>query len=132
MNGFSETDIYGYSMSGDDGQMIYEDPLAIRRTLILETSGRIDQIVSECKRASEGIAELIKIPQHNDQQAAMVADLYCRVADHEKTLIKASYMAFGADPVDSQTGDGITETKALRLLLDFVRWCQEKKQPAVI
>ena len=105
------------------------DPLGLRRGLIMATHGRCwewSQTARDIER------DLTAIPDTDTGEVADAkrAELSLRLADVEGKLAQAAYDVFPIVPVDLNTGQGTTETAAMLLLQNYLRWVEEKKASA--
>lgn len=120
---FTKTDIYGFELPGVEGRR-YLDPLAVRRDLLVGTSGRCWEWARDAKQLEADLAAVGDAP--GDGPAAQRAEWSARLADLEGRLAPAAMRAFSLEPVDPETGFGFTELTALELLYDFLGWIEGK------
>lgn len=123
---FGKREIYQVDFDGQE-QPVFYDPMAVRRHLLTQTSGRCWQLFSDA-RAME--LTLLETTGDSEQDTAIRAELSMRLAHLEGELADAGYHAFGLDPIDSQTKEGITETQVLQIVKEFLGWIEEKKGSA--
>lgn len=105
------------------------DPLGLRRGLIMATHGRCWEWSRDARNIERDLAAIA------DDAAGEVADarraeLSLRLADAEGKLAQAAYDVFPITPIDINTGQGTTETAAMLLLQNYLRWVEEKKASA--
>ena len=127
---FENREIYRVLLEGEE-KPIYLDPMSIRRTLMTQSSGRCWEWI----RSARAILQTLKeIPDDDFSEKAIAtrAELSMRQSVLEGDLADAAYHAFGFEPIDAETGEGITETQILRLLTEYVGWVESKKESAGI
>lgn len=92
-----------------DGQAeAFADPLAARRSFVVETQGRFNDLLT----AYYGDDELASC------EAAVV-------------LVPVVRQVFSMNPFDRDTGKGATEDDVDRVLTEFLDWCDEQKKSTV-
>lgn len=120
---FGKTDIYSYA-TDELPEGVFVDPLKLRRKLLSATSGRCWEWA---KRVKEYESQLAKIKdQAGETPEAQRAEWSKDMAELEGRLAEAAMTAFGLNPVDPETGLGVTEMTALELLNDFLGWLEKK------
>lgn len=120
---FDPTDIYPVHLPGVEGAR-YLDPLAVRRDLLVATSGRCWEWARQARQLADDLAALGDAA--TDEAAAQRAEWSARQAELEGPLAGAAVRAFGLAPLDPETGFGFTETTALGLLYDYLGWLEGK------
>lgn len=96
-------DIFAYELPNGDRQ--FADPLRIRRRLVLETNGKIHDLIKH--QGSEELGTRLKA---------------------DETLAKATAASFELPMLDEKTGEGLTEEFFLDLLDKFQDWLDEQKK----
>jgi len=125
---FEQTEIYQYVVPGT-GDAVYVDPLAVRRELMLATEGRA---VEWAKRLQEIDALLqAESAPADDEGKALIAAAVVEQVKLQFHLKEAAFAAFLITPIDAESGMGCTEATAIQMVLDFLGWCEEKKEAAV-
>lgn len=119
---FSKTDIYRFTPPGQEGD-VFADPLALRRALLVGTSGRCWEWAQKAKKLEEAVAAEAG---QDEPSLARRAEYSDQLAEVEGWLVGAAMQAFGLTPVDPATGHGCTELGALQLLYDFLGWLEGK------
>lgn len=112
--------IFGYEYAGE---VRWADPGRVHRLLLQYTAGKLNELCAQANKLSgskENPAETPAQPgtaEYVQGQAAV------------GLLAEAAFAAFGLQPVDPMTGMGATEEEAMAVLVQFMRWEQEKKTP---
>ena len=122
---FANREIYAVTLEGLT-EKIHFDPMAIRRTLLIQSSGRCWQWVQDANAIVKQLDEIL--PEDESEQAkALRAELSMRLSIIEGDLADAGYHAFNFEPVDLTTGQGVTETQMLKILAEYIGWVELKK-----
>lgn len=119
---FTKMDIYRYEVTGL-GEF-YDDPLSLRRRLLVNSSGRCWEWAKQAKACEQRLAQL------GDGDADVRAELSMQLADLEGKLVNAAFKAFNLSPIaDDGAGgfQGVSELAGLELLYGFLEWLDEKK-----
>ena len=120
---FDKTDIYPVRLPPDD-EVVYADPLVLRRAILSVTKGRCWEWA---KTAKEYQAVLAGMPNEDTEEIrARRADLCVRLSELEGVLAGAAFEAFELERIDPETGHGVTETAALEILQSFLEWLEGK------
>lgn len=115
---FSESERKVFSYIGPNGQTLYEDPLRLRRELIIASNGEIEDWLKQEKTKEE----IEALPEHVQKQE--VVNQY----KLQSKLVSAMRQALGNVPgIDFTTGAGILDSWVLETFQSFLSWLNEKK-----
>lgn len=119
--------VYSFDLPGLG--IVFVDPLAVRRGLLVATSGRGWEWAQQARDFDRAITALPETPPQGEEEqyAARKAEYSMRLAEIEGRLVAAAYQAFDLTPVDKTTGHGVTEQIMLAVLQDYLAWMEEKK-----
>lgn len=103
------------------------DDLSVTPTTEEESklSGEIEKSLQENKTPTtpfENYPRKMKVFGYENQ----VAGLCQRLATLEELLAAASMHAFGLNPIDIETGEGVTEMEAIEVLIAFLEYAEGK------
>lgn len=115
---FNEHERSIFCFPSPDGQStLYEDPLRIRRELLLASKNQLPKWLDEVKNQEQidALPEGIK-----DQEILKNHEL-------EAKIIEVGRKAFGCPPVDFRTGEGVTDAYVLETMKLYLDWMRQKK-----
>lgn len=111
-----ERKIFSYP-SPDGTKTLYEDPLRLRRDLLLYSQNQFNKWLSDLKDEDE-IAEA----------SGPLQDQYIlsNLSNMSK-ILNAARQALKAPPIDQETGEGLTDEYILSIVEKFVEFVNKKK-----
>jgi hypothetical protein len=116
---FTEAEKLIFAYPSPDGSTLYEDPLRLRRELIIASEGEFDAWLKASK-TEDAIAAL---PAEGLRRAEELRQL-----ELESKFVAATRKALGGVPdINFQTGEGFTDAWVLKVLQLFLDWVAEKK-----
>jgi hypothetical protein len=117
---FTEAEKAVFSFPSPDGsQTYYEDPLSLRRELIVASTGDFDDWLAKVKSGEE----IAALPDPTVRKLENLTQ-----ATLQAKLIGAARKALGdVPPIDFQTGKGYPDAWILETLQLFLDWIAEKK-----
>lgn len=118
---FSEQERSIFSFPSPDGSStLFEDPLRIRRELLLASKNMLPKWLEEIKTD-----EQIELMPEGIKDQAII-----RNHELEAKIIDVARQAFGCPPVDFQTGEGVTDAYVLETIKRYLDWMNQKKTNA--
>jgi len=105
------------------------DPDAVRRKLALGTRGNLNKLIEAANKGRDihdEAGQLVQ-PAAPEGSAEHLAAL-----DAMGQLAAAAVLAFDLLPFDPETGGGVMEGEAHKLLAEFLRWLHAKKLSGAI
>lgn len=121
--------IFKYSIAGYAESFI--DPVAVRRSLLRETDGTFWECVGHAHDLEQAASEYSLIERPTEaaelaQHDARGRHIQVQLATKEDTILKAAYAVFGWPTIDPQTGEGVPEVEALRVIKEFLEYAEKK------
>lgn len=121
---FSDEDraIYRYELPGEATERC-DDPLRLRRALLIASGGRIDTYWSDRNAQIPNLTE-------NTDPSTMTGEqqvLLVKQSQAEAGIVASVRQAFGVPAVDQKTGEGVPDAICLRLYEEFSAWMSQKK-----
>ncbi len=120
---------YKYSIPRFEGES-FADPVKVRRLLLSHSDGRFWSWVADAARNQKEMAEARQAtgddPEAMARIEAALAIHRSAIAELEGKIASAAYVAFGVPPMDTDTGDGVTEGEVLQVVRDFLEYAEKK------